>query len=80
MFSLVATWASLPPWERCPRRDYSSDADWVLLGRATVSPFQDTRALLQVGKSEIRRYTAVYMQKDTEVSPYSDDLVISCIP
>ena len=57
-----------------------TDADWVLLGRATVPPFQDTRALLQVGKSEIRRYTAVYMQKDTEVSPYSDDLVISCIP
>jgi len=24
MFSLVATWASLPPWERRPRRDYSS--------------------------------------------------------
>lgn len=57
-----------------------TDADWILLGRATVSPFQDNRPLLRIGKSEMRRYSAVYMQKDTEVSPYSDDVVISCIP
>ena len=46
--------------------------------RATIKLLLATR--LQIGKSEMRRYTAVYMQKDTEVSPYSDDLVISCIP
>ncbi len=56
------------------------DADWVLLGRATVSPFTDNRPLLQAGKPELRRYTAVYMLKDKEIGQYSDDLVINCAP
>jgi hypothetical protein len=57
-----------------------NDADWVLLGRATVSPFLDNRPLLQIGKPELRRYTAIYMIKDTETGQYSDDLVINCAP
>jgi hypothetical protein len=57
-----------------------TDADWVLLGRATVSPFADSRPLLHVGKPELRRYTAVYMLKDREIGHYSDDLVINCAP
>jgi hypothetical protein len=57
-----------------------NDSDWVLLGRATVSPFLDNRPLLQTGKPELRRYTAVYMVKDTETGQYSDDLVINCAP
>ena len=56
------------------------DADWVLIGRATVSPFVDKRPLLQTGKPELRRYTAVYMQKDKEIGQFSDDLVINCAP
>ena len=61
----------------CQRED---DNDWVLLGRATVSPYLDKRPLLAVGKPELRRYTAIYMQKDQEVGVFSDDLVINCAP
>lgn len=41
--------------------------DWVLLGRATNSPYVDNRPLLQIGKLELRRYTAVTMSKDKEI-------------
>jgi len=57
-----------------------NDAGWVLLSRATVSPFQDNRPLLQLGKPELRRYTAIYILKDKEIGRYSDDLVINCAP
>lgn len=57
-----------------------NDADWVLLGRATFSPFLDNRPLLHVGKPELRRYTAIYMLKDQEIGRFSDDLVINCAP
>ncbi len=57
-----------------------SDADWVLLGRATVSPYVDTRPLLQTGKPELRRYAAIYMSKDQEIGQFGDDLVINCAP
>ena len=57
-----------------------NDSEWILVGRAMVSPFQDIRALLIPGKPEMRSYTAVYMKKDQEVSRYSDDLVIICTP
>jgi hypothetical protein len=57
-----------------------NDVDWVLLGRATSSPFVDNRPLLQIGKPELRRYTAVFMLKDKEIGQYTDDLVINCAP
>ncbi len=57
-----------------------NDADWVFLARATVSPYPDNRALLQIGKPELRRYTAVFMLKDKEIGKYSDDIVINCAP
>ncbi len=57
-----------------------NDADWVLLARATFSPYLDNRPLLQIGKPELRRYTAVYMLKDKEIGQYSDDIVINCAP
>lgn len=57
-----------------------NDADWVWIGRATVSPFMDNRPLLQTGKPELRRYTAIYMVKDKETGQYSDDLVVNCAP
>ena len=57
-----------------------NDTDWVLLIRATTSPYSDNRPLLNIGKPELRRYTAVYMLKDQEIGQYSDDLVINCAP
>ena len=60
------------------QREY--DTDWVLLIRATTSPYIDNRPLLQIGKPEMRRYTAVYMLKDQEIGQFSDDLVITCAP
>jgi len=57
-----------------------NDTDWVLLIRATTSPYSDNRPLLQIGKPEMRRYTAVYMLKDQEIGQFSDDLVITCAP
>ena len=57
-----------------------NDTDWVLLIRATTSPYIDNRPLLQIGKPEMRRYTAVYMLKDQEIGQFSDDLVITCAP
>ncbi len=57
-----------------------NDADWVLIGRATISPYLDNRPLLVTGKPELRRYTAVYMLKDKETGQYSDDIVVNCAP
>ena len=56
------------------------DADWVLLNRASISPFIDTRPLLQVGKPELRDYCAIYILKDKEIGNYSDEVVINCTP
>jgi len=56
------------------------DADWVLLGRATVSPFADNRPLLAIGKPELRRFCGVYMRKDTEIGQFSDEIAITCAP
>jgi hypothetical protein len=56
------------------------ESDWVLVGRATISPFLDTRPLLQSGKAELRRYTAVYVYKDQEVGQFSDEVEIGCAP
>jgi len=57
-----------------------NDTDWVLLARATVSPYLDNRPLLNTGKPELRRYTAVFMVKDKEIGQYSKDLVVNCAP
>jgi len=56
------------------------DVDWVLLARATVSPYLDNRPLLITGKPELRRYSAVYVVKDKEIGQFSDDLVVNCAP
>jgi len=56
------------------------DTAWTLVGRAMSSPFMDIRPLVNPGQSEIRRYTAVYMRQDKEVSNYSDDISITCTP
>lgn len=56
------------------------DTDWVLLARATVSPYLDNRPLLSTGKPELRHYTAIYMQKDKEIGQFSNDIAINCAP
>ena len=57
-----------------------NDTDWVLLNRASISPFIDTRPLLQAGKPELRHYCAIYIFKDKEIGHYSDEVVINCTP
>ena len=57
-----------------------NNTDWVLLVRATTSPYIYNRPLLHIGKPELRRYTSVYMLKDQESGQFSDDLVINCAP
>ncbi|WP_295450153.1 hypothetical protein [uncultured Thiodictyon sp.] len=56
------------------------DSGWVLVGRAAHSPWLDTRPLLQAGKAELRRYTAVYVRKDQEVGQFSNEVAVSCAP
>ncbi len=56
------------------------DTDWVLLARATVSPYLDNRPLLSTGKPELRHYTAIYMQKDKEIGQFSNDIAVNCAP
>lgn len=56
------------------------DSDWVLLARITSAPYIDNRPLLQPGKPELRRYTAVYVVKDQEVGAFSDEVVVNCAP
>ena len=57
-----------------------NDANWVLLSRASVSPFMDRRALLQIGKPELRDYCAIYVLKDKEIGHYSNEVVVNCTP
>jgi hypothetical protein len=57
-----------------------NDADWVLLIRASVSPFIDMRPLLEIGKPELRHYCATYILKDKEIGNYSNEVVVNCTP
>ena len=56
------------------------DTDWVLIGHASSSPFTDSRPLLVTGKPELRRYCAVYTQKQSEIGLFSDEVVVNCAP
>ena len=57
-----------------------NDADWVLLNRASISPFIDMRPLLEIGKPELRHYCATYILKDKEIGNYSNEVVVNCTP
>ena len=57
-----------------------NDADWVLLNRASISPFIDRRPLLEPGQPELRHYCAIYVLKDKEIGHYSNEVVINCTP
>ncbi len=56
------------------------DTDWVLLTRASISPFMDMRPLVEAGKPELRHYCATYVLKDKEIGNYSDEVVVNCTP
>lgn len=56
------------------------ETGWIPVGRANHSPFTDSRPLLQSGKAELRRYTAIYVIHDKEIGQFSDTLEISCAP
>lgn len=58
----------------------SATQKYVFLARDTVSPYVDNRPLIEPGKPEIRRYTAVYVVADEEVGQFSDELVMTCAP
>jgi len=58
----------------------NNEVDWVLLNRASISPFIDRRLLLQVGRPELRHYCAIYVLKDKEIGHYSDEVVVNCTP
>ncbi len=56
------------------------DADFVFLARDTQSPYLDNRPLLQAGKPELRRYKAIYVQADSQIGLFSDEIVVNCQP
>jgi hypothetical protein len=56
------------------------DSDWVMLCHAPASPFVDQRPLLVAGCSELRRYSAVYVKRRSEVGGFSGDVVLACAP
>lgn len=57
-----------------------NESEFVFLARDTQTRYVDNRPLLVAGKPELRRYTAVYVVKDMEISQFSDELVVSCAP
>ena len=56
------------------------DPDWILLGYAARTPFEDKRPLLVTGHAELRRYSAVYVKRRQEVGSFSAEVVIACAP
>ena len=56
------------------------EPDWVLLGYAARTPYEDKRPLLVTGHAELRRYSAVYVKRRQEVGLFSDEVVIACAP
>jgi len=57
-----------------------NDTNWQLLSRASISPYMDVRALLEVGRPELRHYRAVYILKDQEIGHYSAEVLVNCRP
>jgi len=58
----------------------NNEVDWVLLNRASVSPYMDMRPLLEIGKPELRDYCVIYVLKDKEIGHYSNEVVVNCTP
>lgn len=58
----------------------AGEATWTLLGTDTQSPFVDTRAPMQAGVPELRRYRLRYVKSDVPVGSYSDEITITTTP
>ena len=56
------------------------DTEFKFLARDTTSPYIDNRPMLVAGKPELREYKAVFVRRDKEVSPFSDEITINCAP
>jgi len=66
------------------------DADFVFLARDTASlaapksdeggPYIDNRPWLVATKPELRKYKAVFVIGDQEVSQFSDEITVNCAP
>lgn len=56
------------------------ETEFTFLARSLLPHYTDKRPLLLQGKPELRRYTAVYVVKDSEVGQFSDELVMNCAP
>jgi hypothetical protein len=61
-------------------RCLDTDVDWKLLSHASVSAFMDVRPLVPIGKSELPRYSTVYVFKDKELGSNSHEVVVNCAP
>ena len=56
------------------------EADFTLLARKTLSHYVDNGHLLAAGKPEPRECECVYVQRDTEIGLFGDDLAANCAP
>lgn len=56
------------------------DTEFKFLARDTTPPCIDSRPLLAAGKPELRKYKAVFVRRDQEVSPCSDEITVNCTP
>jgi hypothetical protein len=43
-------------------------------------PYVDNRPMLVAGKPELRKYKAVFVVADKEVSQFSDEITVNCAP
>ncbi|WP_262964879.1 hypothetical protein [Methylobacter psychrophilus] len=63
---------------------FTANAAMILIGYYWVGlhsrPIQIIGRRGETGKSELRRYTAIFMLKDKEIGKFSNDLIVSCTP
>jgi len=53
---------------------------WTLIATDTQSPYIDTRAPVQAGAPELRRYRLRYVKNDEPVGSYSDEMTVTTTP
>jgi hypothetical protein len=58
----------------------ATESVWTLLGTDLKSPFNDTRAALQAGVPEVRRYRLRYVKGDTPTGDYTDTMTVTTTP
>ena len=58
----------------------ASEALWTALGTDLQSPYNDTRAPLQPGVPEVRRYRLRYVKGDVPTGDYTDTITVTTTP